>query len=83
MFLTNEEPLFVAKGRARENNGTAAITVIPKRCLLYQHIMFLTDKGAIFAGFTKEVLKNTENFITPGHEWGCLKEVKLCSPPKR
>lgn len=24
MFLTNEGPLFVAKGRAREDNGTAA-----------------------------------------------------------
>lgn len=61
MFLTNEGPLFVAEGRARENNGTAASQVIPKGCLLflYQHIMFLTD-GAIFSGFVKEVLKNTK-----------------------
>lgn len=59
--------------------------VIPKGCLLflYQHIMSFIDKGAIFAGCTKEELKNKENFIRPGHKWGCLEEVKFCSPPKR
>lgn len=43
--------------------------------------MFLTDKGAIFAIFTKERLKNAENFTAPGHECDRWKEAKLCSPP--
>lgn len=44
-------------------------------------MMFLTDKGAIFAIFTKERLKNAENFTPPGHECDRWKEAKLCSPP--
>lgn len=77
MFLTNEGPLFVAEGRTRENNRTAASQVIPKGCLLflYQHIMFLKDKGAGFAGFAKEVLKSTK-FHHTRSQMGLLERSK-------
>lgn len=34
-FLTNEGPLFVAKGKARENNGPAATTGNSQRMLTF------------------------------------------------
>lgn len=70
MFLTNKRPLFLPKEGLEKIMEQQPLQVIPKGCLLflYQHIMSLTDKGDIFAGFTKEALKNTENFITPGHK---------------
>lgn len=79
-----KDPFLLPKERLEKIMDQQPPQVIPKGCLLllYQHIMSLTYKGAIFAGCTKEVLKNTENFIRRGHKWGCLKEVKLCGPPK-
>lgn len=72
-----KDPFLLLKEGLEKIMEQQPLKAIPKGCslFLYQHIMSLTDKGDIFSGFTKEVLKNTENLITPGHECGCLKEV--------